>query len=96
MSDWRERAGRIVLDPLDPEGNELATPKDRRWLWRVESFLAVNATTEEQRRLASDLHAYLNVTCEHHWMNREAEQHIEAHRQCLWCNHVEWSTEVSR
>lgn len=71
--DWRSRAGRIVLDLFDPDGNVVATPLDRRWLWRLESFLAVCGTTEEHRVVGRDLRAYLVETCEHHWLEYEAD-----------------------
>lgn len=90
-NDWRERAGRILLDPNDPNGAPLATPLDRRWLWRIEGELAVSATTETLRQLGRDLHQYLAETCEHHWgASHAAEPDIPAHRQCLWCSDVDW------
>ena len=89
-NDWRERAGRIILDPNGPDGRPLETPRDRRWLWRIEHSLAVNATNDMLRQLQRDLHQYLAETCEHHWSERDGDDDIPAHRQCLWCSDVEW------
>jgi hypothetical protein len=49
---WRERAGRIILDPFDAHGVPVAAPADRRRLWRIESTLAVSATSDEQQHSA--------------------------------------------
>lgn len=87
---WRDRAGRIILDPNGPSGQPISTPADRRWLWRIEGFLAVMANTGLQRALARDLRQYLNETCEHHWHDCAADEVIPAHRQCLWCCDVDW------
>jgi hypothetical protein len=91
-NDWRERAGRIILDPTGPDGRPLTTPTDRRWLWRIETFLGVSGTTEDQRQLGRDLHQYLAETCEHHWsLPRGGEDgDVPRHRQCLWCSAVDW------
>ena len=90
-NDWRERAGRVLLDPNGPDGRPLTTPLDRRWLWKIEGFLAVNATTDYQRQMQRDLHQYLAETCEHHWSEvRDGDDDIPAHRQCLWCSDVDW------
>lgn len=91
--NWRDRAGSGLLGPNDPHGNPITTSLDRRWLWRLECDLAVSATNDGQRQLASDLRQYLNETCEHHWMFYGAEENpdgIGAHRQCLWCNAAEF------
>jgi hypothetical protein len=88
---WRERAGRGVLDPEDPRGNPLATPADRRWLWRVEGTLSVSAVNGTQRQLAADLYAYLTETCEHHYLHSEGDGDFEPHDQCLWCSEVEFT-----
>jgi hypothetical protein len=91
--DWRERAGRILLDPNGPDGRPIPTPLDRRWLWRIESDLAVSAANDGLRQLARDIRAYLNETCEHHWSEWRAADDIPAHRQCLWCCDVDWIDE---
>lgn len=103
-STWQGRAPRSVLDPFGPHGEPIATPLDRRWLWRIEGDLAASATNHAQRQLARDLHQYLVETCDHHWLHSdesawrhpdtgEVEDVIPAHRQCLWCNGVEWEAD---
>lgn len=92
-STWRERAGLVILDPNDPNGLPIGTPADRRWLWKIESTLSVCATTPEQRQLAADLHAYLNETCEHHWLHYEGDDMFAPHEQCLWCSVVEFKND---
>lgn len=91
--DWRENAGRALLDPNDPRGEPLTTPLDRRWLWRIESMLTVSGTTETHRTMQRDLRAYLNETCEHHWLPYDGDDQVPAHRQCLWCCDVLWDNE---
>jgi len=90
---WRERAGRIVLDPEDPRGMPLETPADRRWLWRIEGALAVSAANDTLKQLSADLYAYLAETCGHHWLHSDDSGEpgggdFGPHRQCLWCNEV--------
>lgn len=92
---WRERAGRIILDPNDALGNPLDTPIDRRWLWRIEGLLAVAATNDALRQLAADLSAYLHETCGHHWRHYDGDEDIPAHDQCLWCNEVTFTSEAA-
>jgi hypothetical protein len=91
---WRERAGRIVLDPLDAHGAPVATPTDRRWLWRIEGLLAVSAANDTQRQLAADLRYYLAETCEHHLRHYDADGEIPEHDQCLWCSEVSFTGEA--
>jgi hypothetical protein len=92
---WRERAGRIVLDPLDAHGAPVATPTDRRWLWRIENELAVSATNDAQRQLAIDLRYYLSETCGHHLRHYGGDGEVPEHDQCLWCNQVEFAGEAA-
>ena len=61
-------------------------PLDRRWLWHVESWLAVAATSDTLRQLGTDLSEYLRETCQHHWMHEDGDEEIPAMRQCLWCH----------
>lgn len=101
---WRGRMPRGVTDPLGPRGEPIATPADRRLLWHIESMLAVRAPAgSDLAALARDLRAYLNETCEHHWLEyaesrwehpdaTEADA-IPPHRQCLWCHDVEWTAD---
>lgn len=86
---------RIISDPFCPEDHVITDHADRRWLWRIESFLAVSATNNTQRELQVHLQRYLNATCTHHWHEREVDTYIAAHRQCLWCCSVEWLDEVA-
>ena len=91
MTTWMDRAPASVLEfGLCSQGDPDETSVDRRWLWRLEGFLAVSGTTDLQRQMGRDLAEYLFETCEHHWHEAAAENDIPAHRQCLWCNEVEW------
>jgi hypothetical protein len=98
---WRDRAGLLVLDPEDPHGNPLDTPLDRRWLWRLEGRLAVEANTGELRRLADDLRQYLDETCEHHWLDYDStdgpadDPRSQPFRQCLWCCSTEFKDVIA-
>lgn len=89
--DWRMRAPAMLRDIEGPDGEPLRTHFDRRWLWRLESFLAVNGTTVAHRYMRHDLYQYLCLTCEHEWREYSGDDEIAAHRQCLWCNYVEWT-----
>lgn len=104
---WRNRAPRSVTDPYDAHDNPVFTPTDRRWLWRLESALAISAPMGSSlARLGSDLHEYLGETCEHHWIEYQASEWehpetgevmdtIPAHRQCIWCTKVEETQQES-
>ena len=62
---------------------------DRRELWWLESFLAVNGTTpaHHERRLV--LYRYLCATCTHAWMDVSGwGGSPKGTRQCDWCHHV--------
>lgn len=88
---WRDNAPAMLLDTFtDAHGAPCFTSLDRRWLWRLEQHLVICGTTQYHRDMARDLRQYLNETCEHHWSVWPGDEHIEAHRQCTWCNHVEW------
>jgi hypothetical protein len=89
--NWQDRAPAMLQSLVGPDGEDIPTSFDRRWLWRVEAFLAVHGTTDEQRALGHDLAQYLHETCQHVWRDYAAEVDIPAHRQCLWCNEVEWA-----
>jgi hypothetical protein len=86
---WQNRAPAMLRSPEGPDGEPCPTPMDRRWLWRIEAFLAVYGTTDAHRAMSRDLREYLNETCEHVWREEEAENDFPAHRQCLWCNDIE-------
>jgi hypothetical protein len=91
-ADYRSRLPQSIHDEgMDSNGNPDPTSLDRRWLWRMESFLAVYGTNETQHQMGADLRYYLNETCGHHWKSYVAEADIAAHRQCSWCNDVEWT-----
>lgn len=90
MSHWSTRAPASVLEyDLCAEGGTDPTSQDRRWLWRLENFIAVYGTNEGQHSMGRDLRQYLHETCEHHWHGFEAEAGIPAGRQCTWCSVVE-------
>jgi hypothetical protein len=94
-ADYRSRLPAMLRDTLtDARGAPCFTTTDRRWLWRLEGFLAVHATSEAHRQMAADLQIYLHETCEHHWNDYAGDEEIDAHRQCLWCNDVEWQDET--
>ncbi|WP_146231834.1 hypothetical protein [Lentzea atacamensis] len=82
----------MLLDSFtDAHGAPCFTTLDRRWLWRIENQLAVCAPSGGYlAQLRKDLYQYLCETCIHHWNVWPGDEHIEAHRQCTWCNHVEW------
>jgi hypothetical protein len=91
---WEHHASAAVLESDRCRlGNSDPTSVDRRWLWRLESFLSVSGTTDGHRTMASDLHQYLNETCGHHWHKYAADGDIAAHSQCTWCNDVRWADE---
>ena len=93
MADhWTDRAPASVLEfDLDARGEPDPTSQDRRWLWRLENTLAVDAPLGSRLdQLGRDLRQYLNETCEHHWHAYESDEVVPAHRQCSWCNDVEW------
>lgn len=88
---WASRAPSSLTDPLCPSDHPVAESVDRRWLWRMEGFLAVSGTSEAQHAMRRDLASYLIETCTHHWHEAEDDpDYAPAHRQCLWCNYVEW------
>ncbi len=91
-TNWRDRAPAMLTDSAGPNGEPCDTPTDRRWLWRLESMLAVSAPSGGVLDdLRKDLRVYLNETCAHHWQEYEAEpNYVGAHRQCRWCNDLEW------
>lgn len=93
-SHWSARAPMSILDEgLNAHGKPDPTSLDRRWLWRLESFLAINGTNPRHHAMAADLREYLYETCEHRWLEYEAEADIPAHGQCQWCNDVQWHDE---
>jgi hypothetical protein len=92
---WRDRLPASMTDLEDPHGNPCLTPMDRRWLWRLEGFLAVAGTNDALRNMGRDLRQYLNETCDHHWTAYPGDPEIPAHRQCIWCCDVEWTVIAS-
>lgn len=105
---WQDTFPRSVLDQYGPDGEPIFTPTDRRLLWHIENTLAIHAPLRNEglQSLSRTLREYLNATCEHHWRDYEASEslhpdtgevmdRIPAHRQCLWCNDVEWAGEQS-
>lgn len=99
---WTHRAPAALRESFTgPFGEPCFTTLDRRWLWRVAGMLTVNAPHGGHLdQLRVDLVQYLHETCEHHWQHFDAEPEepgytvaIPEHRQCLWCNTIEWPTE---
>lgn len=96
---WQERAADMLQDDavgLNRKGEPDPTATDRRWLWRLEGRLAVEATTEPLRELQRDLMEYLRETCEHQWDEPDGYHYHPPEnpatpkiRQCDWCSHVE-------
>lgn len=90
--NWYDRAPAMLRDFAGPDGEDCPTPMDRRWLWRLESFLAVCGTTNYHRQMGHDLRVYLHQSCQHQWRIDEPDSWWEGSprmRQCLWCNHVD-------
>lgn len=92
-STWRDRAPMTLRSMDGPDGLAMPTSIDRRWLHRVESFLAVSGNTRALDDFRRDLLEYLRESCQHVWSNYPADgpdDPIASHRQCVWCNDVEW------
>lgn len=96
---WQDRAADMLQDDavgLNRAGNPDPTDTDRRWLWRLDGRLAVDATNDRLRALQADLQEYLRETCVHQW-DDEAGYHyfppespgVPKMRQCNWCRHTE-------
>jgi hypothetical protein len=94
-TSWRDRAPAMLVSPDGPDGKACSTSMDRRWLWRLEGFLAINGTSDFQRQMGSDLRQYLNETCEHHWGDWFIWERPPRLRQCMWCCDVEEEAGVS-
>lgn len=78
---WRDRAPRMLQDTLTgPHGEPCFTSTDRRWLWRLERFIAVHGTNPTQHAMRLDLHEYLQETCEHHWDDENGYRYPRAGR----------------
>lgn len=80
---------RGVTDPFCSQGHVVETPTDRRLLWHLELELSQSGDVR-LREQGLTLAGYLASTCEHHWHDYAGDPNILAHRQCLWCSHVEW------
>lgn len=90
MADWVDRAPAYLRSHGRwHDGTLLNASVDRMWLWRIEAFLAVNATNDMQRQMAADLRQYLNQSCHHDWRDMEDYDDNQC-RQCVWCNWTEW------
>jgi hypothetical protein len=89
--DWP----RGVTDPLCPDEHVITTSTDRRLLWHLEMVLS-GLAGDRARETGHTLRRYLYDTCDHHWHDYVTcceprnEGCIPPHRQCLWCNDVEW------
>lgn len=97
---WQNRAPESLQDKsagVDAHGNPDPTSTDRRWLWRLENTLAVNAPMGSTLdRLRGDLTEYLRETCDHQWDDPNGYHYVPPEdpatpkiRQCRWCSHVE-------
>lgn len=89
---------RGVFDKYGPHGELIETPTDHRMLWNLENKLAVGATNDHLREAHALLLAYLQGNCQHHWQEYgkccdDPDCPYQPHRQCLWCNDVEWTNE---
>jgi hypothetical protein len=63
--------------------------EDRRELWRLVNFLAVNGTTPSHHERQLRLYRYLCDTCEHEWQDVSGwGGSPKGTRQCSWCNTV--------
>jgi hypothetical protein len=84
---------RGIFDCYGPDGEKIDTPTDHRMLWYVRDEL-LGVSTPYVREVFQFLNDYLSATCQHHWRSYESEAgYCGAHRQCLWCNDVEWIEE---
>lgn len=81
-----------VRDPICPREHLIDTTTDRRMLWHLAHELSAG-TTERQREFGRAAETYLHATCVHHWHEWRGDEEIEAHRQCLWCNDVQWRSD---
>ncbi len=92
---WQDRASQMLRDTLSgPDGEPCFVTTDRRWLWRLENILAVDAAVGSRLfQVQRDLTEYLRETCDHHWREWSGDDQIAAPRQCLFCNHVIWADE---
>lgn len=62
---------------------------DRRELWHLESFLAVNGTTPGHHERRLRLYRHLCATCEHDWGDVSGWGGCpKGTVQCHWCNAV--------
>lgn len=96
--DWRDGAPKMLTSITGPRDEPILTPVDRRWLWHLEAALSLSAPTGSTLHEVTDkLRNYLHETCEHHWLDYATcceppnEDCSPPHRQCLWCNEVEWA-----
>lgn len=97
MSDLNFPRG--VTDPFCSQDHTLDDiSTDRRLLWHLE--LVLSSGPEYQRDTARAVARYLHDTCEHHWhesltcCDPPNDGCIPPHRQCLWCNTVEWADDA--
>lgn len=85
---------RGVFDKYGPHGEIIETPTDHRLLWYVRDNLI--GCPDYLRPTFEVLNDYLAANCQHHWRDYptcceppKPDCH-PPHRQCLWCNSVEW------
>lgn len=87
---WTQRAREPLNAVVDRDGRTVTTPVDRRWLWRLETALAVSARPGDVLDdLRKDLAQYLAETCEHHWLHCAGGGYVPEHEQCMWCHKIQ-------
>lgn len=86
---------RAVFDPNGPDGEPIPTPTEHRLLWWIRDNLI--GCPDYLRPTFEVLNDYLAANCQHHWRNYPTcceprkDDCYPPHRQCLWCNSVEWT-----
>lgn len=76
-----------VFNKYGPTCEDIDTPTDHRMLWWVRDQLLGVKRTPAVGEIFDLLNSYLGATCQHHWSDHQD------HRQCLWCNDVQWTPE---
>jgi len=88
-AELAERPGQMKR--LEDLANEVEKrlERDRRELWHLEGFLAVNGTTSGHHERRLRLYRYLCATCEHEWGDVSGWGGCpQGTSQCSWCSAV--------